>query len=160
MNPNAMVPLLQDGAFTLWESNVIVRYLCATYSAEVLFPKTLSERFLAEQWMDWQQTTLNPAGRHAFLQLIRTPAAQRQAELLRQSNEDTDKLMALLDAQLSQHAFVAGTQFSMADIPIGCEVHRWFGLPQTRTARPHVERWYHALCERPASKGVLDLALT
>jgi glutathione S-transferase len=110
--------------------------------------------------MDWQQTTLNPAGRHAFLQLIRTPAEQRQAELLRQSNEDTEKLMALLDAQLSQHAFVAGAQFSMADIPIACEVHRWLGLPQTRMPRPHVEHWYHTLCERPASKGVLDLTLT
>lgn len=68
--------------------------------------------------------------------------------------------MALLDAHLSRHAFMAGEHFSMADIPIGCEVHRWHGLPKARPPRPHLERWYQALCQRPASKGVLDLALS
>ena len=41
----------------------------------------------------------------------------------------------------------------MADIPVGCEAHRWFGLPQTeytRPAWPHLERWYADLRSRPA----------
>lgn len=159
MNPNAMVPVLQDGEFTLWESNVIVRYLCAKYSPGTLYPQALSERFDAERWMDWQQTTLNPAGRHAFLQLIRTTAEQREPSLIRRSSEETEVLMAILDTHLNGQAFMAGAQFSMADIPVACEVHRWFGLPQTRLPRAHIERWYQTLCERPASKGVLDLPL-
>ncbi len=189
LNPNALVPLIQDGDFTLWESNVIVRYLCArhgaptltasrvslppegsvpglgrpgaaAHGATTLYPQTLPERFNAERWMDWQQTTLNPAGRDAFIQLIRTAPAQRQADLIARSNRDTEALLAMLDAHLSAQAFMAGTQFTMADIPIGCEVHRWFGLPQARLAHPHVERWYQSLYERPASKGVLDLTLS
>lgn len=160
LNPNALVPLIQDGNFTLWESNVIVRYLCAKHSSGTLYPESLPERFNAERWMDWQQTTLNPAGRNAFMQWIRTAPEQRQPHLIEQSNRDTEALMAMLDAHLSQHAFMAGAQFSMADIPIGCEVHRWFGLPQARLAHPHVERWYQALRERPASQGVLDLTLS
>ena len=48
----------------------------------------------------------------------------------------------------------------MADIPLGCEVHRWFALPQARQSRPHIERWFASLCERQTSKGVLDMALT
>jgi hypothetical protein len=41
-NPNALVPLLEDGDFTLWESNVIVRYLCARHSATGgLYPQDL-----------------------------------------------------------------------------------------------------------------------
>jgi glutathione S-transferase len=160
MNPNAMVPVIQDDSVTLWESNTIVRYLCARHAPGRLYPEALAERFNAERWMDWQQTTFNPAGRTAFLQLIRTPAELRQPELIRQSSDATERLLALLDAQLGQHAFVAGAQFSMADIPLGCEVHRWFGLPQARAAHRHVERWYHTLLQRKASRGVLDLALS
>ena len=63
-NPNRLVPLLQDGDYTLWESNVIVRYLSARYApVDALYPSDLQRRFDAERWMDWQQTTLNPAGR-------------------------------------------------------------------------------------------------
>ena len=82
-NPNAMVPAIEDGEgamrLTLFESNVIVRYLCARYAPGVLYPAALAQRFDAERWMDWQQTTMNPAGRDAFIQLIRTAPAQRDA---------------------------------------------------------------------------------
>ena len=160
LNPNALVPTLQDGDVTLWESNVIVRYLATQYTQAGLLPPTVAQRFEAEQWMDWQQTTINPAGRNAFIQLIRTAAEQRQPERLRKSVAATEPLMALLDRHLSQRAFMLGEQFGMADIPLGCEVHRWFGLPQSRPAWPHLERWFAALCARAASKGVLDLQLS
>ncbi|MBC7974648.1 MAG: glutathione S-transferase, partial [Myxococcales bacterium] len=81
-NPNALVPVIEDDQVQLWESNVIVRYLCARHSADTvypLYPLALPARFDAERWMDWQQTTLNPAGRDAFVQWIRTPAERRDA---------------------------------------------------------------------------------
>ena len=160
MNPNAMVPVLQDGDLTLWESNTIVRYLCAKYASSTLYPGPLEARFKAERWMDWQQTALNPATRNAFLQLIRTPASAQQPDLIRQSVDETESLMTLLEVQLSAHEFVAGEQFSMADIPVACEIHRWFGLPRTRIKHHHIERWYGGLQQRQASQGVLDIALS
>ena len=160
MNPNAMVPVLQDGALTLWESNTIVRYLCAKYAGDTLYPAPLEARFNAERWMDWQQTALNPATRNAFVQLIRTPASAQQPDLIRQSVDETEHLLTLLEAQLSEQAFVAGEHFSMADIPVACEIHRWFGLPRTRAPHRHIERWYQGLQQRRASQGVLDLALS
>ncbi|EJL90400.1 glutathione S-transferase [Polaromonas sp. CF318] len=159
-NPNALVPLVEDGEVLIWESNVIVRYLCAKYSPGNFYPAGLPQRFAAEQWMDWQQTTFNPAGRAAFVQLIRTPAEQRNAALIAQSVAATEPLLALLDAHLADHAYMGGEQFGMADIPLGCEMHRWFGLPQPRPARPHLDRWYQNLLARPASRGVLDLPLS
>jgi glutathione S-transferase len=159
-NPNALIPLIEDGDFRLWESNVIVRYLCAKHSPGKLYPQEIAERFDAERWMDWQQTTLNPAGRNAFMQLIRTPADKRNAELVAQSAAATEALMALLDVHLSRQAFLAGDAFTMADIPIACELHRWHGLPLERPARPHLERWYQGILSRPASRGVLDLPLS
>src|SRR5215207_1569109 len=87
-NPNALVPLIEDGDFQLWESNVIVRYLCARYGSGApgeTYPAELNRRFDAERWMDWQQTTLNPAGRPAFIQLLRTPPEKRDASAVAQS---------------------------------------------------------------------------
>ena len=166
MNPNGLVPAIDDGEgedrVTLWESNVIVRYLCARHSMGKLYPEPLAERFDAERWMDWQQTTLNPVSAGAFRQWIRTPAAQRQAEVIAHSVRCTEPLFALLDAHLATRAYMLGDRFTMADIPVGCEAHRWFGLPQTEYTRPswpHVERWFADLRSRPGARGVLDLAL-
>jgi glutathione S-transferase len=159
MNPNGLVPLLDDGEVTLWESNVIVRYLCARHAPGRLYPEGLAARFAAEMWMDWQQTTLNPAGRTAFLQLVRTAPEQRDDAAIVQSVAETEPLLDLLDAQLSQRAYLAGETFTMADIPVACEIQRWSALPLAHTPRPHLERWYQAVSARPGAVGVLDQAL-
>ncbi len=160
LNANSLVPVIEDDGFVLWESNVIVRYLSAKHSMGQMYPSDLQQRFEAERWMDWQQTTFNPASRPVFWQLIRTPPEQRNAKAIADSNAAVESLMAMLDAHLAQRSFMLGEQFSMADIPLGCEAHRWFGLPQSREKRPHVERWFASLAARPASKGVLDMALS
>ena len=160
LNPNSTVPVIEDDDFTLWESNVIVRYLCAKHASGQLYPTELRQRFDAERWMEWQQTTLNPASRAGFWQLIRTPVEQRNAALIAESNAAVEFLMTTLDAHLAKRLFMLGEHFSMADIPLACEVHRWFGLPQPRQSRPNIERWYKAVSARHASKGVLDLALS
>ena len=160
MNPNGMVPVMDDAGFVLWESNAIVRYLCAKHATGTLYPDSLAQRFQAEQWMDWQQTTLNPAGRNAFIQLVRTPLEQRQAELIEQSNAATEPLLALLDQHLAASPYLAGEHFSMADIPVACELHRWWGLPQPRHPHPNLQQWYAQVSSRPAARGVLDQPLS
>ncbi len=136
-NPNGLVPLLEDGDFTLWESNAIVRYLCAR-EGSALYPQDIRQRFDAERWMDWQQTELNPASGPAFKQWIRTPAEQRNPQVIAAS--------------------VAATEPKFQQL--ACEVHRWWGLPQPRPAWPHLERWYGHWLALPASRGVLDLPLS
>ena len=107
-----------------------------------------------------QQTTVNPASRSGFWNLIRTPELERNLVAIAESNAAVEHLMGTLDAHLAQRRFMIGERFSMADIPLGCEVHRWFGLPQARQSRPHIERWYASMYARQTSKGVLDIALT
>ena len=139
-----------------------MRYLCAKHGAASLYPEKLEARFDAERWMDWQQTTLNPVSAGAFKQWIRTPAAERDAAVIERSVQATEPLFALLDAHLATRAFMMGDAFTMADIPVGCEAHRWFGLPPTeytRPAWPNVERWFADLKARSAARGVLDLPL-
>jgi glutathione S-transferase len=159
-NPNGLVPLMEDGDFPLWESNVIVRYLCAKRSPGALYPHDLRARFDAERWMDWQQTTLNPAGREAFIQLIRTPVEKRDAKALEQSIAATQPLLDVLDQHLAQRPYMAGAAFTMADIPIACEMHRWLGLPIDHPVRPHLHAWYQNILRQAASRGVLDLPLS
>ena len=160
MNPNALVPTIDDDGFRLWESNVVVRYLCAKHSPGNLYPDGLRERFDAERWMDWQQTTINPAGRNAFVQLMRTPIERRQPQLVDQSIAATEPLLRVLDEHLAQHRFVAGDTFTMADIPLACEIHRWRGTPVPQIELTHVDRWYSGIRANGASRGVLDLALS
>jgi len=166
LNPNSLVPTIEDELdgerVVLWESNVVVRYLCARHAPGTLYPEPLAARFDAERWMDWQQTTLNPAGREAFMQWVRTPPERRDAAAAARSVTATERLFAQLDSHLATRAHIAGDSFTIADIPIGCEVHRWFGLPTSQYRRPHwpnVERYFAMLCARKASRGVLDLAL-
>ncbi len=159
-NPNGLVPMIEDDGLQLWESNVIVRYLCAKHSPGDFYPHDLPKRFDAERWMDWQQTTLNPAGRGAFVQLIRTAEDKRDPNVIASSVAATEALIAILDAHLVRRAFMGGDTFGMADIPIACEVHRWHGLPVPHATLPHVSRWYEGIAANPASRGVLDVALS
>lgn len=167
LNPNGLVPTIEDeldggGRLVLWESNVIVRYLCARHAGGTLHPGGLGERFDAERWMDWQQTTLNRAGGGAFLQWIRTRPEDRDATVSAQSVAAAEPLFARLDAHLAAQPFLVGERFTMADIPVGCEVHRWFGLPVAlyrRPAWPHLERYFGTLRSRAGARGVLDQGL-
>lgn len=160
LNPNALIPTLQDGDLTLWESNTIVRYLATRYPASGLLPSDMARRFIAEQWMDWQQSTIHRTTFDAFVQLIRTAPEKRQPALIEQSVARTTPLLDLLERHLAQSPFMAGDSFSMADIPAGCEIHRWFGLPLEHPPRPHLQRWYATLQAREASRGVLDQILS
>jgi glutathione S-transferase len=159
-NPNALVPLLEDDGFELWESNAIVRYLGAKYANGAFYPQDLQSRFDAERWMDWQQTTLNKAGRDAFLQWIRTPADQRSQAVIDASIAATEPLWDLLDHHLQGRRFLAGGVPTIADVPVACEMHRWRGLPLEWRARPRLDAWYGRILELPAAQGVLDHPLS
>src|SRR3712207_2889948 len=87
MNPNGLVPVIDEGSFVLWESNAIVRYLAARYAGGLLWPEDLRVRADADRWMDWQATTFLPAVSPAFMNLVRTPEAKRDANAVEASRE-------------------------------------------------------------------------
>ncbi len=158
-NPNALVPLLDDDGFELWESNVIVRYLAARHGNGRLYPQDLRARFDAERWMDWQQTTMNKAGREAFIQAFRTPAAERDQRVIDASVAATEPLWDIVDERLAGRPWLGGDAITIADIPLACERHRWSGQAHAQPARPHLDAWYARITALPAARGVLDIAL-
>ena len=113
MNPNGLVPVIEDDGFVLWESNAIVRYLAATHGAGTLWPDDARRRADVDRWMEWQSTTFTPAMRDAFLQTVRTPAEKRDPAVIEASRAASEKAAAILDAHLAGRAFVAGDAFSM-----------------------------------------------
>jgi glutathione S-transferase len=160
MNPNRLVPTVEDGDVRLWESNVIVRYLAHKHGAGGLCPADIGPRFDAERWMDWQTTTFWPALRPLFIALIRTPAAERDAGTVAKGEALSLSAVQILDAQLADRAFLAGDTFTMGDIPAAATVHRWYGLDIDHRELPNLLRWYNRMRERPAFRQSVMTALS
>jgi glutathione S-transferase len=160
MNPNGLVPVIEDEGLVLYESNAIVRYLAAKHAAGTLWPEDLRRRADVDRWMEWQSTGYTPSMTVVFWQLVRTPPEKRDKAAVDASREKGEKHSAILDAHLAGREFVAGEAFSTADIVVGCAAHRWLNLPMAREARPNLERWYAMLRSRPGSRQVTSLALT
>jgi glutathione S-transferase len=153
MNPNGLVPTLEDGDLTIWESNTIVRYLAARYGAGTLEPPDLAGRALASQWMDWQVSVVGPAIFGAFWGLIRTPPEKRDAAAIAASQAKTTDAMKMFDAALAKRAFAAGDSFSMGDIPVGIMAYRFRQLVPQHPPLPNFERWYAAIEQRPGFRA-------
>jgi glutathione S-transferase len=160
LNPNGLVPTLEDGPFVLWESNAIVRYLTAKHSAGKMWPEDLKIRAEADKWMDWQCTTFWPAFRPLFWNLVRTPIDQRDEKAMEESRLRTAEVLGYLDAQLKHRTYVTGDELTMGDIPMGCAIWRWFGLQIERPELPHLQRWFDNLRQRPAYQNMVMLPLT
>lgn len=160
MNPNGLVPVIEDDGFVLYESNAIVRYLAARHHAEKLWPSEVRRRADVDRWMEWQSTSYTPAMWGAFRQLVRTPPDRRDAALVESSRAKSEKLSGILDAHLATRRFLTGEDFTLADIVAGCAAHRWLNLPLQRQSRPNLERWYADLKSRRASAQVTSQALS
>jgi glutathione S-transferase len=160
MNPNGTVPVLDDDGTVLWESNAIVRYLAAEYDRGGLWPVEAAQRAESDRWMDWQQTVLLNAVNPAFWQLIRTPAAERDADAIKTAEARCNAAFAILDAALADRSYVAGMRPTIGDIPLGATAHRWYALDLTHAELPNLRRWYERLCQRPAFRDAVMLPLS
>ncbi|MCF8534441.1 MAG: glutathione S-transferase N-terminal domain-containing protein [Reyranella sp.] len=150
-NPNGLVPVIVDGDFVLWESHTILRYLAGRHGATDLLPLEPRRRAEVEQWIDWQATDLNSSWRYAFMALVRRDPAFDDPRQIAASTTNWNRMMSILDARLATtQAFVAGADFTLADIPIGLSVNRWLMTPLQRPWFPAVEAYYERLSTRPA----------
>jgi glutathione S-transferase len=151
LNPNGLVPVTVDGDFVLWESNTIIRYLANARAATTLYPVDARARAQIDQWIDWQATEFNASWRYAFQALVRKSAAHTDLAQIEASVQDWSTAVAIVDEQLSRTGgFIAGPVFTLADIPIGLSINRWFMTPiAPRPSFSAVAAYYERLSERP-----------
>jgi glutathione S-transferase len=149
-NPVGLVPVIQDGASVIWESNVIVRYLATTRGRVDLAPTDPVARAHVEQWMDFQASDFNNSWRVAFQALVRKNPAFQDKAAIDASIAQWNRMVGIVDRQLAHTgAFIAADHFTMADIVIGLSIHRWRAAPIARPPYPHVDAYYERLLGRP-----------
>jgi len=152
LNPNGLVPALQDDDLVLWESNTILRYLIQQYDQKKRFPTDNLSKYGSEKWLDWQLTTLWPPLRGAFLGLTRTPEAERDYDAIYKKYQDTNQSLKLLDDILEKHSYCSGKHFHIGDIVLALGIHRWVLLNQAfpektgpRAELKNIARWLRQL---------------
>ncbi|MBH1652351.1 glutathione S-transferase N-terminal domain-containing protein [Stenotrophomonas maltophilia] len=156
LNPNRQVPVLRDGDFVLWESNSICRYLATRAGREDLLPAAAQARARVEQWMDWQASDLNSAWRHVFMARVRQHPDYPDDARAEASLAQWNRRMAMLDAQLARHAYVAGDDFTLADIVLGLSTQRWRSTPGGKPVLANVDAWFERLRRQPGFAAHVD----
>lgn len=157
LNPNSKIPVLIDNApkdggkpFVVFESGAILLYLAEKHDR--LMPREMRARSEALQWIMWQMAGLGPVfgnARH-FRHFAPEPAPY---SVERFSNECI-RLCSVLDRHLQGRAFIAGDEYSMADI---C-CFPWLLYTQSNGADmgefPDLSRWFSKMNARPAVRRV------
>ena len=152
MNPHGRVPVIKDSDGTVvWESHSILRYLAARHGGPDFWSDDPARRAQIDCWMDWSQTTLQPAFlTGVFWGFYRTPEAQRDMNAVEKNVRQCAHYFQLLDRILSKQNFLAGSRLTLADIPAGTNLYRYFNLDIARPAVPHVQAWYQRLQQSAA----------
>lgn len=150
-NPHGKIPLIDDDGTVVWESQAILRYLAAVYGDRHWWSNDPEVRSHVDRWMDWSQTSLQPDFLNGvFWGFYRTPAEKRDTKRVDAMIARVNKHMQLLDAHLADRQFMLGSKLTLADIPAGTHLYRYFNIDIPRPQLPNVERWYTSLQSRPA----------
>lgn len=151
ISPNNKMPAVVDhtpeGDIALFESGAILEYLADKW--EIFLPVQHSpERYAVLQWLYWQVAGLGPmAGQnHHFTQY----APERISYAIKRYQDETHRLYRVLDQQLGPNTFVAGEEYSIADMAI----YPWI-VPYERQGMdlnefPALKKWFEKMQQRPA----------
>jgi glutathione S-transferase len=157
MNPNAVVPTLQDGALTLFESDAIVRYLARRYGAGGLWPEDPAQAALADQWTTWNTSTFYPAVAALFFPTVRTPRAEQKPDGLGPQTEAMARAVAMLDAALQGREWLVGDAFSFGEIGLAISLNRALKLPVgAPDPGPATRAWLARVSERRGFREHVD----
>lgn len=159
MNPNRLIPTIEDDGLVLWESNAILRYLAARYGGPGFWPADPAGRAVGDKWMDWVFSYAD-AQRDAFVNLVRRPEAERDPAAIATSAAASGKMMQRVDAALADADWLSGERFGLGDIPMGVYAHTFFTLDIARPPLPRVEAWYQRLITRPGYAATVMIPLT
>ena len=155
--PNNRMPAIVDPAspddapVSIFESGAILQYLARKTGQ--FGGKTERDRIAIEQWLMWQMGGVGPMAGQAHHFLKYAPAMDPPNDLpyaKERYRNETARLYGVLDRQLEQNEFVAGPDYSIADMAIWPWASLWEGQQQTLDDKPHFARWLDSVAARPA----------
>ena len=154
VNPNGLVPTIDDDGFVLHESLAITLYLACKHGGP-LAPRDAREIGLVTMWSLWAATRCEP---HALTVLQRYPASAKDHDpaAARAAVDALREPFGVLDAALRDGGgFAVGRRFTVADINLA-EVFR-YAQPAAELfdANPNVQRWLAACQARPAFREMM-----
>lgn len=150
LNPNRRVPVLIEGPFALWESHAILRYLAEEPLArQRLIPESRQGRARMNQWLDYTTGTLQPPFIALFWQFVRLSQGKRDPSAIAGHRAALDRALGVLDTSLQTDPWLAGDDFSLADIAAGSLMHRMADLDLLSKGLNGLNRWYQVIRARP-----------
>jgi glutathione S-transferase len=160
LNPRARIPVLVDDGSVVWESNTIVRYLCAAHGENLLWLDNPIQRSYADRWMDWELATLQPDFMGLFWGFYRKPQNKRDRGQIERSKLRCEQHFAMLDNHLKHHDYLAGETFSMGDIPAATSLYRYFEMGMAVEKPANLMAWYQRLSARRAFQQIIMTPFT
>lgn len=151
INPNGRIPTIVDRAnsdFAVFESGAILIYLAEKTGK--LMPKDSKGRSRVIQWLMFQMSGVGPMMGQANVFLRYAP--EKIPYAIDRYQREVLRLFEVLERQLSSHPYVAGDEYSIADIAHWSWIHgyEWSGV--TLDGMPHLAKWITTIGERPAVK--------
>ena len=133
-----------DGTVKIFESNAILRYLCAKHGLTDWYPDDLPTRATVDQWLDWNQCRLAPLVVDIVLNKVFMGDAGDKAAIMRGEKKMTE-LATILDAGLEGRDFLAGTQPTIADLSVGSNIFQ-LGFADAVPKEQNIKNWYQRVC--------------
>ncbi len=148
ISPNNRIPAIvdRDNGLSVFESGAILIYLADKTGK--LLARDGEARWRAIEWLMWQMGGVGPmfGQAHHFLKYNRGKAPYAEERYA----AEVKRLYGVLDKQLGANAFVAGNDYSIADIAIWPWVSRYDWHIGDLKDYPNVVRWYREIASRPA----------
>ncbi len=157
MNPHGRIPVLvQEGGPVIFESAAILRYLGDVAGRQDLWPSAAAARAEVDKWAEWAKVDVaNRFTGPIFWRVVRTPKARWDRAAIRDAVDRFEMELAVADRVLAGRRFIAGDALTLADMPIGHVLYRYFDIEIERRAFPHLRAYYDRLCARPAYRDVV-----
>ena len=149
LNPNDRVPTIDDDGFVLSESMAINLYLAKKHRS-ALYPANVKSEALTLQWCLWETDRLDRQIVEYVRHTSALPAAERKPELADKAWKDVVPALDVLENALGNSAWLAGSDFSVADLNVASALYR--ALTVDLAKWPHVQAWLKTCWERPAAK--------
>jgi len=161
LNPNGLVPTVQDGDLIMWESNTICRYLASTHAGgERIYPRDPAARTHVERWMDWQLAVIGAPMGQLLFGLVRSTPETRDAGAIEAARRRALSAWSIIDDELNGRSYLGGDELTLAEIVLGTQIYRWFAFPIERPELPNLRRWYERMHQRPGFKTHIETAIT